>query len=429
MSQKKIIFLIIVGILSALLVFGLLFLGNKKPNTTQSADLTLWINEGTSEDFQKLITGFQSSAPEYKKINITVQKKPNDAEKYRTILLQTLADNAGPDIFMIQKGEDSTLENRIEPIPGEFFAIADFETRFDDIFSGLINRTDDKKETLLGVPVGYETLGIFYNTVLTRPSVPKTLLELESMYTQFITGKYPSNLGLSPQFVPNIADILPMFFLKNQIYDYGKVGKVITPLESYYSFGDLLIGGANSENDEIYSQNETLRRTEKAMAENKLTTIDEFMKGNIAMIIGYPSLITELEKSKKRAGSESIHENILTDKIPLHSLKTPENIAKYSYLAISKNSKNPEASLAFLKYLTTPDAGRILMEIYPYMIPAQKELQASAAKIALSSEIPRAKLDGFIPSPGTKLYVFDYGLKEKFLSILDKEWQNLSSQA
>lgn len=64
----------------------------------------------------------------------------------------------------------------------------------------------------MGVPMGYETLGIFYNKSLFR-EIPKTWNELDSLYVDGLeTGKFPSNLGLGPRYTPNISDILALFF-------------------------------------------------------------------------------------------------------------------------------------------------------------------------------------------------------------------------
>lgn len=276
----------------------------------------------------------------------------------------------------------------------------------------------------MGVPIGYETLGVFYNRVLMRPSVPKLWSELENLYPLFPAGKFPSNLGLSREFVPNISNILPLFFANEKSYSYRAIANSIVPFESYYAYGDMLTG--NSETvDTTYVQNSTLRNLKTTMENNKNTTYDEFLRGNIGMIIGYPSLVVELEKAKKRVGSESVHEMILTEKVPQESTKSSQNIAKYSYFALSKNTKNPDAGAAFLQYLTTPDAQRILMEINPHLIPAQKEFHTAAAEISLSPEFPRTKLDAFIPSIGTTVHVFDYGIKNKFDNILYNNWREM----
>lgn len=430
MSQKKIIFFVIIGIIILAIIGWIFALWNQKKTVVSSANLTIWINEWTTEEFNKLIDWFHAASKDNAKIQIQVEKKTSDTDKYRTLLLQTLADWVGPDIFMLQKGEDKTLEWRLLTIPGSYIGVSDFENRFDDSFRGLVVTDTSKKpneDGLLWVPVGFETLGVFYNRSLMRSGVPKSWQEIENLYGQFPTGKYPTNLWLESKFTPNLVDVLSAFFLKENILSYTGLTNMVTPWQSYYSYGDLTVGNTEV-TDTTYTSSDTLRRNSQTLIQKKYTTFDEFMRGNIGLIIWYPSIITELEKSKKRVGSENVSDVILTESIPQFSDKNLKNIAKYSYLGISKNTNKADAAARFLSYLSTPDAERILMEIYPYMIPAQKEFQASAQGKSLSPEIPRAKIDPFIPKIAESIQVFDFGIKSKFQSILDNNWSSFDSR-
>jgi len=55
--------------------------------------------------------------------------------------LSTLADENGPDIFMLSSGEDAVLSTKIEPIPSSAINIGDFEKEYEDIFTPLIFST------------------------------------------------------------------------------------------------------------------------------------------------------------------------------------------------------------------------------------------------------------------------------------------------
>lgn len=145
------------------------------------------------------------------------------------------------------------------------------------------------------------------------------------------------------------------------------------------------------------------------MDTNKLTTTDLFMRGRIAFLVGYPSLIHDIEKAKKRAGSEAIDAPIFTDRIPQISLgKTTKNIAKYSYLGISKNSKNPLESAKLLEYLMTDDALTSTMENFPDLITPVRALYTKQENSSFSKVFARAKLGSFIPEEGEKLTVFHF---------------------
>lgn len=62
----------------------------------------------------------------------------------------------------------------------------------------------------------------------------------------------------------------------------------------------------------------------------------------------------------------------------------------------------------------TPEAQRLYMTEYPYLIPAQSEFHATAETNSLSDILTRTNLSAFIPNLGERISVFDYGLKSLF---------------
>ena len=47
---------------------------------------------------------------------------------------------------MLRSGEDTILENNIEPIPSNVIDFTEFEKRYDDIFLGLITTSGSRSE-------------------------------------------------------------------------------------------------------------------------------------------------------------------------------------------------------------------------------------------------------------------------------------------
>lgn len=115
------------------------------------------------------------------------------------------------------------------------------------------------------------------------------------------------------------------------------------------------------------------------------------MRGDIAMIIGYPSLILDLEKSSKRVSSDGKAIVLLTERIP-QSSPSRTNIGRYSYFAISKLTERGDASVKFLEYLMTTEAERLYMSEYPYLIPAQSEFYTTIESQSLSDNYIRTRL-------------------------------------
>lgn len=85
-----------------------------------------------------------------------------------------------------------------------------------------------------------------------------------------------------------------------------------------------------------------------------------------------------------------------------------KDLARYSYFALSKSSKNGVAAAKFLEYLMTEDAEQRFVAEYPYLIPAQRKFYDSVQNNRLSDVFSRTKLDSFIPETGESLFVFDY---------------------
>lgn len=83
------------------------------------------------------------------------------------------------------------------------------------------------------------------------------------------------------------------------------------------------------------------------MKDLNLTTVDMFVRGKIGMIVGFPSLLREIEYSIKRAGSENVlgAKTLRTSEIPQISLdpKDSINLGEYNYFALSKISPNTQA--------------------------------------------------------------------------------------
>lgn len=414
MSQKKIIFFAIIATIIIAIATTMIYISKQsKSKISGPSTLKIWITEGTSDSYDSLIEGFKKYAPEYNNTEFIIEKQTSDADRYRTLLLSTLTEWSGPDIFMLHSGEDTILETKIEPIPSDLLDFSDFDKRYDDLFQWLISSTgswNNKISTLKWVPLGYETLGVFYNKSLIR-EVPKTWNDLEILYTQSTNGIFPSNLGLGPTYTPNMIDVVPLWFIDAWAMNYTDVSSGKNGLQSYLKYGEIKVG--NNQEENTINTTMTLAQNKSKMIEGKNNTLDMFMQWDIALVIGYPSLVLELEKSAKRVGS-SIDSVILTDRLPQTRVQSPSNLWRYSYFGISKRSENGLASIKFLEYLMTPEAQRLYMQEYPYLIPAQVEFYTTAEKNPLSKTFSRAKLASFIPNIGEKISVFEYGLKSRF---------------
>jgi len=351
----------------------MIFLSNKQKVVKEiPKSLRIWITEWTSESYKDIITNFKKYAPEYANTDIVIEKKTTDPVLYRTLLLSTLADENGPDIFMLSSGEDAVLSTKIEPIPSSAINIGDFEKSYEDIFMPLIFQQEqlENGKYIWWVPLGYESVGIFYNKSLIR-EVPKTWNDLDTLYTNGIgNGVYPTNLGLGPRYTPNIADILWVSFIQKWINSYEKIWSDESVMRSYLQYADQNTSWQTP--DDIYNSVVSLKSKKEAMDQEQITTYDMFVRWDIALIFWYPSIISELEKAVKRANGKDVKWLILSERIPQISPEKPQNIARYQYFWLSKLSKNGYAWAKFLEYLMTDEAERLFINANPTIIPAKR---------------------------------------------------------
>ena len=250
MSKNKIIFLVIIGIIFIALFITVMYISrqNKTPNSNKDI-VKIWITDGTTEAYESIIDGFKKYAPKYAKTDFIIEKQFNDADRYRQLLLNVFTEWSGPDIFMLKSGEDEILETKIIPIPDSVIDFSDFDKRYDDIFQDLVYSTGsgkDKETVLKWVPLGYETLGIFYNKSIIR-EVPKTWNELENLYRNFSSGKFPTNIGLGPTYTPNMSDILPIWFNEIDVTSYKDVATNKDALGNYIDYSTMEIGSQSND--------------------------------------------------------------------------------------------------------------------------------------------------------------------------------------
>lgn len=420
MGLRKIIFLAGAGIIGLACIIGIIMLSKAGKQTVEvPKSLSIWITEWSTEEYKELIDGFYKYAPDYSKMKIQVEKKTSDPVRYRTLLLSTISDGSGPDIFMLKSGEDRVLESKTEPIPLSYFPNTDFERSYEDIFLTLLTGSLEERTTMW-VPLGFETLGIFYNKWLLR-EVPKTWNEVEALYQgDFDANIFPSNLGLGPRYTPNSSDILPIFVWKENA-SYQDLSSWDNILKSYFSYWDIPVWNSSLDTNWEATSARSLRSITDEYDATKETTYDAFLRGEIGFIVWFPSVVQELEKSAKRIGSDSAENLILTERVPQDSLsERKKNLARYTYFSLSKESENDMWALKFLEYLTTDDALRTSQVIHPYFIPPKPSLYSSWQDNALSSVLTRTKLDVFIPVTSELLMLFDYGLKAEFNDFMSE---------
>ncbi|MDD2487035.1 MAG: ABC transporter substrate-binding protein [Candidatus Gracilibacteria bacterium] len=435
MSKNKIIFAIIGLVSVVLLLIGISALGSKPTvvKDTGPKDFSVWVVGDETAGYSDIITGFKERFPQYNKKNIKFTKFAS-YEDYEKTLLTVMADGNGPDILTINNNGGELLEGKISAIPGTKINIEEFQKRYNKAFDDLIIRNKEKNEEgddvvksyLKGVPLGYETLGIFYNWKLVK-NVPLTWADLDEEISSSSGGTDYSTvaLGLSGKYIFNAADVFSVFLLQKgtNTYKNMKLNNSLLALKAYESYSN--------------DPNNNLMPFKKEMDSLGFTTVDLFVRGKIGMIIGYPSLLKEIELAIKRAsGNTELNERFLrSSELPQISLKGKDdkvnliNIINYNYLAISKLTQNEEMAYSFLNYLTRQETQEKYLKSFTYYLPSLKALEGGRLEEEMSKTFDRVKYSSFLVDR-VSLSSFDKGLKTDFDNYFNKNLgENISEDS
>jgi spermidine/putrescine-binding protein len=82
------------------------------------------------------------------------------------------------------------------------------------------------------------------------------------------------------------------------------------------------------------------------------------------------------------------------------------NLVNYSFFALSKFSKNPEAAQAFLAFLSTPGAQEKFLKNFAYYLPAQTAFESDRLSQSMNKMFERAQYQSFLRD-GVNLSSFD----------------------
>lgn len=375
MNKNKLIFAIIAWIIIFLLAVGIFSLnssGSETQTSTKRWDFKIWILGDSKVAFEDVVSSFKVNNPEYEKKNIIVESF-SQLDEYQDALITSIIKNEAPDIFMLRSDQKrSIFEDQTMFLNPEVFNANDFRAKYKSIFSkDLILSTDvdedgTKKEFLKGLPVGYETLGIFLNRT---KGIKVADLESITSMNNIIRNVWDSGKNIIPlglwnwSTVYDVADIMTQFFMNNtEIWGLWELDgtQIKKGFWEYLFYGDIKW---NNRYDNRFVEMKNFRRN----------NLDLFVSGDIAMVIGFPRMIEEIDQK----GFRSFF--LLATPFPNNKTTTGQKLAKYNYFVVNKDTTNLDLSTAFLSYLSTDNGAGIYLDNFPYYLPALLSLESDRA--------------------------------------------------
>jgi maltose-binding protein MalE len=251
------------------------------------------------------------------------------------------------------------------PLTNDNIDIHEFRQHYKPVFvSDLIVNTwngDNKKSYLKGIPVWYETLGVFYN--IKYNLIPTDFASLSSLKSAFkkihhIWKVVPIAMW-NWSTILNSGDLLAQQFLLNKINSLADIThSKLFKLSEYMEYWEWY----NNYNKLFF----------EAKKYNK-NNINLFLEGKVASIIAYPRVI-------KRLKSGNFTESFLAATAYPHSFSWDgPSLANYNYFVINKNTKQQKVAFSLLSYLNSDKWATEYLKKFNYYLPAKIKLEKELA--------------------------------------------------
>lgn len=417
MNKNKIILISIVWIFLIFIIWIVANLNSSSQDTSTTKNVweyTIWLYDDESQWMENILENFKQKYPSFQNTTFKVETF-SDYEDYTYALISAFSQWKWPDLYEINNSEtDSILYWYSEWIHPDIVNPNDFRKKFQNVFSEdlieiqeLINWEEiEKIEYLRGLPIWFETLGIYYNKAKRINAA-----DLESIWTLNtkifeLSELFPNSIPLAiwnGSTVANVSDIISQFFLlENDITKLSDViwGKMKSALTSYILYWDT-----NWEN--AYNK----RFSEMSVLEK--SWLDLFARSEVLMIVWYPRMLQEIEdKWFKRAF-------LAAEPFPFHNLAWGSTLVNYDYLVKNIDSKNKELSDILIQYLSSDSWAEEYLKEYSYYLPALLSLESDKLEDKVLDDYNITLWDFY--NQDHLLQSFDLGIK----NIFDREIINI----
>jgi len=364
-----------------------------------------------SAGFSDIIKGFKERYPDYKNTDIRITNFSSYDDYVKTVI-NVFADGNSPDIFVVNNDGGEVLESKVTAIPSTVMSSDEFSKQYANVFDDLLIQQEDpnnkeaqKQQFIKGIPLGFETLGVFYNRKIVH-SAPTTWAEVDKAVADNTDKEFTYlGIGYGGRYIFETGDLLAALLLQNGIDTYTKMGDSsgLNALTTYQAYGTDENNHGKALGEEMESLN--------------LNTVDEFVRGKIGMMIGFPSLLRQVQLSVKRASGNSFLNEKFLRTAPMLQLtdEKGKNLLRYYYFAVSRLSQNQEMGMKFVKYLSQKEAQTAYSKSFPYLLPAQQIILDEYLKkdLSIDKDFTGAKYKNFFVD-GVEYATFQKGIRQEF---------------
>lgn len=360
--------LIIFGVIGAVALLAVLMITGiipgLNPPETKPFTLEIWSPFDPPEVWSALAEKYRAEKEPAAAINYV--KK--DAATYETELVNALASGKGPDVFFLKDSDLQKHSDKIKPLAdGELgYEKKNLRSVFAD---ALLNSITKDSGELLGTPMSFDTLALFYNrdyfnsaNIAVPPATWDELIESAKKLTKVSEVGGLSRAGVALGTASNVdyaGDILLalIYQARGEVID-AKTGKnniaspeTVSALLFYTSF--------SNSTKKTYSWNGFFAKSLQA-----------FARGDAAMAFGYSSDV-------KKINELNPHLNFDVSPLPQPNLNDPQvNFGRFGMLVVSRLSSESDNAWNFLLWLEGKDPQKQYIDALG-LAPARRDLASA----------------------------------------------------
>lgn len=337
-NQKIILSVVGIVILILVLIFLGVIPGLRSPQEKLKANLEFWDVTDNKNAYQAVINQFQNLHPGIR-INY---RQFDDPQAYEKELINALAANRGPDIFMFHNTWLPKHYDKISPLLQEKLSFAVFK---DQLFPQIVEQDFTANKIIYALPLSIDTLVLIYNKDIFNQNgvalAPTTWEEFQSVIPKLriidTTGRLvraAAAIGGSDKSIDRATDLLMVLMLQT---DTQMIDKDFTR-------ATFASGGLNAL--EFYTRFANPANFDYTWNESFQYSTDAFSRGSVAMIFNYAEQVAELK-------TQNPFLNLAVAPLPQADPANAVNFANYWGYTVSRKSVYPDLAWDFILLLTT----------------------------------------------------------------------------
>ncbi len=365
MLRSKLLIVILVSafLLGLILVIFGVLPGFKKP-TPAKATLEFWSIQDDEEAWRDIIAEFEKQFP-----YLTVNYRRFDENNYEDLLINRLAEDKGPDVFILKNSWVVKHQDKIYPLPQDSlqFSSRDFQSIFVDVtFADLISG----KNEILGLPLFVDTPALFYNKDIFNSSgiaqAPQTWEETVNV-SRKLTKKTQLGEISRPGFaLGTIANTEYFFAILNSLI--LQKGETVIDRKNK----NVGVGLKTAEVFDFYTSFSDPSKQNFSWNVRFPKSIDAFAEESVPMALGFAGDLARIH-------AKNPHLNFGVNPFPqAEGVRTKVVYADYFFPTVSKSSQNKEAAWQFLLFITSRAEAKKYLE-KTGRPPARRDLVAEGS--------------------------------------------------